>query len=346
MPVYRDYDQAGLDAQYNLRARWPEHVAFMEAWRREGMAVRLGPEWFPDRQYGPTPAERIDLLVPRLADNQRAPILLYIHGGYWQALDKLDVDWLGPAFAARGIAFAALNYALAPAAAMDEIVRQCRTAVAWLWRAAPGYGCDPARIVVAGHSAGGHLAAMMAATDWTHQGGLPAGIVRGACCVSGVYDLEPLRLSYHQAVLRLDARAVARNSPIRLKPTPGVKTKSSNARTPLPIVSAALFTTRSLLLPSSKSNEALPLAVTAFVMSSALPKVSVPGLSPGESLAPAAVPTAPTTVPVPPRVWPFASVKSVPLTSRIAPAFTVIAVLALILPLMASVPPSITVEPV
>jgi len=220
--IYRDYDQAGLDAQYNLRARWPEHAAFMAAWRREGTAIRLGPEWFVDRAFGPTRAERLDLMVPPLADNRRAPLLVYIHGGYWQALDKLDVDWLAPAFAARGIAFAGLNYALAPTVAMDEIVRQCRAAVAWLWRHAPAYGCDPGRIVVAGHSAGGHLAAMLAATDWTRQGGLPAGIVRAAFCVSGVYDLEPIRLSYHQAAVRLDPRAVARNSPIGLAPTPGV----------------------------------------------------------------------------------------------------------------------------
>jgi arylformamidase len=228
LPVYRGYDQAGLDAQYNLRARWPEHAAFMAAWRREGTAVRLGPEWFLDQAYGATPAERLDLMVPPLpldesADNRRAPILLFIHGGFWQALDKLDVDWLAPAFAARGVAFAGLNYALAPMVAMDEIVRQARAAVAWLWRNAPAYGCDPARISVAGHSAGGHLAAMLAATDWTRQGGLPAGVVRGAFCISGVYDLEPLRLCYHQAALRLDPRAVVRQSPIQRKPAPGVE---------------------------------------------------------------------------------------------------------------------------
>jgi arylformamidase len=225
MRVYRGYDQAGLDAQYNLRARWPEHAAFLAAWQREGTAVRLGPEWFVDLAYGPTAAQRLDLMVPPPAENggnsQRAPVLLYIHGGFWQARDKLDVAWLAPAFAARGVAFAALDYALAPLVSIDEIVRQARAAVAWLWRNAPAYGCDPARITVAGHSAGGHLAAMLAATDWTRQGGLPAGVVRGAFSVSGIYELEPLRLSYHQAALRLTPRAVRRASPIRLRPPAG-----------------------------------------------------------------------------------------------------------------------------
>src|SRR5262249_11514859 len=154
-----------------------EHVAFMAAWRREGTAVRLGPEWFLDCAYGPTPAERLDLMGPALADNQRAPGLLYIPRGHWQAPGKRGPARRAPAFAARGVAFAAINYALAPTVAMDEIVRQARAAVAWLWRYAPAYGCDPARITVAGHSAGGHLAAMLAATDWTRQGGLPAGVV-------------------------------------------------------------------------------------------------------------------------------------------------------------------------
>jgi len=224
MAVYRGYDQAGLDAQYNLRARWPEHVGFLEAWRREGTAIRLGPGWHLDLAYGPTAAERLDLLVPESADDRRAPVLVFIHGGYWQAQDKMDVDWLGPAFANHGVAFAGLNYALAPTVTLDEIVRQCRSAIAWLWRNAAAFGCDPARITVAGHSAGGHLATMLAATDWTRQGGLPPTIVRGAFGLSGVYDVEPLRLSYHQKVLRIDARAVARNSPIALKPNPAVAT--------------------------------------------------------------------------------------------------------------------------
>ncbi len=222
--IYLNYDQTGLDAQYNLRARWPEHATFFAAWQAKGEAARAAPGWHLDLGYGPTPAETLDILTPPVkTSGRRAPVLVYIHGGYWQGLDKRDVCFLGPAFAKAGVAFAALNYALAPMAGLDEIVRQVRAALGWLWRNAPRLGIDPARIHVAGHSAGGHLAAMLAATDWPRLGGLPEGLVRAAFSVSGVYDLAPLMLSYHQAVLKLDAGAVARNSPLHLTPRPGVK---------------------------------------------------------------------------------------------------------------------------
>ncbi len=145
-------------------------------------------------------------------------MLLFIHGGYWQNLDKRDVVFLAPPLVKDGIAFAALTYALAPQVSLDEIVRQARAAVGWLWRQAPLLGVDPQRIFVAGHSAGGHLAMMLAATDWPERGGLPADVVKGAFSVSGVYDLTPIRLSYHNAVLKLDDSAVRRNSPLVLTP--------------------------------------------------------------------------------------------------------------------------------
>lgn len=219
--IYRDYDQAGLDAQYNLRARWPEHVDFMRDWRRDGTTELARPGWHVDLAYGATPSETVDLFVP--ARPARPPLLLFIHGGYWQALDKRDVDWLAPAFASTGIAFAAPNYALAPQASLDAIVAQLRACLAFLWRNAPALGFDARRIVVAGHSAGGHLAAMAAATDWSRFGALPRDLVQAIVSVSGVYDLAPIKLSYHNAVLKLDARAAARNSPLILAPNPGTR---------------------------------------------------------------------------------------------------------------------------
>ena len=218
MPIYRDYDQAGLDAQYNLRARFPSHAKYMAQWQADGDAELARPGWRRDLAYGPTAKETLDLLVPEGGDARRAPLMVFVHGGYWQNLDKRDCAALAPAFAKAGIAYATINYTLAPVAGLDEIVRQSRACLAWLWRNAPALGCDPNRLFVAGHSAGGHITAMLAATDWTRQGGLPADLLKGAFSISGIYDLEPIRLSYQNPVLKLDEGTVRRVSPLGLKP--------------------------------------------------------------------------------------------------------------------------------
>jgi arylformamidase len=218
MTIYRNYDQAGLDAEYNLRARFPDHQHFIDRWRSEGDAELAKSGWRRDLAYGPSPAERLDLIAPAADGGRRAPLMVFVHGGYWQNLDKRDCAALAPAFVQAGIAYATINYTLAPVAGLDEIARQARACLAWLWRNAPSLGCDPDRIFVAGHSAGGHIAAMLAATDWTGLGGLPADLVKGAYPVSGIYDLEPIRLSYQNPVLKLDAGTVRRNSPLHMKP--------------------------------------------------------------------------------------------------------------------------------
>jgi arylformamidase len=218
MKIYRDYDQAGLDAQYNLRARFPSHAEYIPRWQADGDAERAKPGWRRDLRYGPAPTEALDLIAPETGPGGRAPLMVFIHGGYWQNLDKRDCAALAPEFVKAGIAYATINYTLAPTAGLDEIVRQVRACVAWLWRHAPLLGCDPDRIFVAGHSAGGHLTAMLAATDWTNFGGLPRDLVKGAFPISGIYDLEPIRLSYQNPVLKLDEGTVRRNSPLGLKP--------------------------------------------------------------------------------------------------------------------------------
>ena len=211
MALYRNYDRAGLDAQYFLRGRVREHPEYFRRWAEDSAAVR---RTRPCRLDIPYDGERLDLFP---AERAAAPCLLFIHGGYWQALDKSDFSFLAPAFQDAGIAVAVVNYTLAPKAGMDEIVRQNRAAVAWLYRNAREYGIDPARIHVAGHSAGGHLTAMVLATDWAAFE-LDRNPVRGACAISGLYDLEPIRLCYLNDVLGLDAAAVERNSPLHHLP--------------------------------------------------------------------------------------------------------------------------------
>jgi arylformamidase len=217
--VYRGLDRAELDRQLNLRARWPDHQDYFDRWARDSAAVRARLPAQLDLAYGDTPGQTLDLFpaAPGRAGGG-APLLTFIHGGYWQGLDKGDFSYLAPPFVEAGIAFASLNYDLAPAANITQMVDQVRRALAWLAGEAETLGIDRGRIFVSGHSAGGHLALEAASTDWTRYG-RPADLVKGACGVSGVYELLPIRLSYHQDVVGLSEAEVEDLSPLRHVPT-------------------------------------------------------------------------------------------------------------------------------
>jgi arylformamidase len=214
--VFRGYDQAALDREYNNRGKVPaaaEHLAWFpaaSAATRATLACRL------DLAYGPHPGETLDVFPT--AGPRPAPLQVFVHGGYWHLLDKADFSYVARAFQPAGATTAVINYALIPSVDMDELVRQCRAAVAWLYRHAAELGADPARLHVSGHSAGGHLTAMLMATDWPAFADLPPGVVKGGAGISGLYDLEPIRLSYLNARLGLDAEAVRRNSPVHHVP--------------------------------------------------------------------------------------------------------------------------------
>ena len=211
MTIYREYDQAALDAQYNCRAMVLEHPRHIEGWARDSEAVRTArPDARLDLAYGPGERERLDFFPAQPG----APLHLFIHGGYWRALDKANFSYPSAAFASVGVAYAAINYPLAPRASVDVIVASVRRALAWLIAHAGELGVDPAGISLSGHSAGGHLTAMALADP-----ALPRGAVRGAVPISGLYDLEPIRLSYLNGELGLDAAAARRNSPIHAAPS-------------------------------------------------------------------------------------------------------------------------------
>jgi arylformamidase len=215
-PIYRNWSRPQLDSQMNLRARWPEHAVFFEKWAATSRKLREElPVVRSDLAYGSSSGERLDLFLPEGAT--RAPLHVFIHGGYWQSLDKADFSFLAPAYVERGIAYASLNYDLAPKARLRDMVTQVRRALAWLSRNADHHGIDPGRIFVSGHSAGGHLAAMTLLTDW-RSFDLPADTVKGVCAVSGIYELEPVRLSYHQPVMQLTPEDTQSLSPLRHTP--------------------------------------------------------------------------------------------------------------------------------
>jgi arylformamidase len=210
--LYRDLDQAALDAQYNLRRAVPAHPAYFARWAEESAAVRARMPCRLDIAYGGAPEATLDLFPAPVAP---APLLVFIHGGYWQAMDKSDFSFVAPAYLAAGIAVAVVNHTLAPAADMDAIVAQVRAAVVFLARQGAALGIDARRIFLAGHSAGGHLTAMAMLTDWSRLG-LGRDPVRGGCAISGIFDLEPIRLCYLNRVIGLDAAAASRNSPLHL----------------------------------------------------------------------------------------------------------------------------------
>ena len=205
-------DPAWLDAQYNNRARIPEHAQIFERWSSASELARSRSLCLLDLPYGEGPHEALDVFP---AQRNGAPVLVFIHGGYWRALDKRDLSFVAPAFVQAGAMVVLPNYALCPAVTIEQIALQLTRALAWTWRHAAEHGGDPARIVVAGHSAGGHLAGMLLACDWKQVGAdLPADLVKSALSVSGLFELEPIRHTPFLAPdLRLTEASAARLSP-------------------------------------------------------------------------------------------------------------------------------------
>ena len=218
-PVHAEMNAATLNYEYSARAQVPDHMAHFHAWRTEGPAYRAA-HLTAELPYGEGPGQAIDLYMPEGGEGA-PPLHIFIHGGYWQALDKSDHGHLLAAMRGAGHAIAVINYDLLPkpGLTLDDLAAQCRRAVEALWQAAPLYGYDRARITVSGHSAGGHLGAELAATDWpARDTDMPADLVKGAILVSGLYDLEPLRFTGVNKAVGMDEGMAIRRSPIHMKP--------------------------------------------------------------------------------------------------------------------------------
>ena len=218
-PVYLGYDQAGLDAQYNNRARFPDYKQHFDNWNTWSAATRARVHGLLDVPFGQADLEKLDIFP---APNGRAPIFVFIHGGYWYSLDKSHYSYVAEGMLPHDVTTVVNNFELAPAADMDTIVEQNRRALAWIWRNAQAFGGDRDRIYVCGHSAGGHLGLMLLGTDWPAWGeGLPPDVVKGVCSIGGIFDLEPIRLSFLNKTLHMDAEQARRSSPLhQTYPTP------------------------------------------------------------------------------------------------------------------------------
>jgi arylformamidase len=212
--VYRYYDQAALECQLNARGTVPDVAPFLARYAAESARMRASLPCRLGIPYGPTEPERLDIFPAAITG---APVFVFLHGGYWRALDSADSSFMAECFTKAGACVVAVNYALAPTVRLTEIVRQCHAALTWVRGNIAGFGGDPRRVHVAGSSAGAHLAAMMLA-DGSHQP--EAAFITGATLLSGLYDLEPVRLGHPNEWLELDASEVETLSPLRHPPRP------------------------------------------------------------------------------------------------------------------------------
>ena len=216
MPIYSSFDQATLDREYSPSSCVGDIDVYLDEYSTasraaKDAAVEQG-SCLIDLVYGTHVDEKLDLFLPNATGS--APLHIYIHGGYWQELSKEESSFAAPVFQEHGSFFATLDYSLAPVANLSKIVAQNRRAIAWLYDQSIRWGFDRRQIYLSGSSAGAHLTMMMLLTDWTHYG-LPEDAIKGVCAVSGIYDLEPIRLSYVNDVLGASVEEVRCNSPIQ-----------------------------------------------------------------------------------------------------------------------------------
>jgi len=194
-----------VEREYNNRALVPDHPAYFERWERDSKYVRATLPARLDVPYGPDPRHRVDLFP---AENARGT-LVFIHGGYWRSLDKDMFSWLAAPFVAAGIGVAVPRYRLVPSCSIEGVVDDVVMAMNWFFEHSPAHGMATDRVVLSGHSAGGHLVAALFAAPRERLRFDPARIV-GGVPLSGVYDFEPLRHHSFNADFRLDPAAVAR----------------------------------------------------------------------------------------------------------------------------------------
>ena len=208
-------DGAWLDRMYNNRALVPEHVAHFAHWREASQKTRATARCFQDVAYGRGPNETLDIFPTDAPTGKSgAPVLVFIHGGYWRSVDKADHSFVAPTYTAPGACVVMPNYALCPAVTIPDITLQMVKALTWVWRNIARFGGDPRRITVVGHSAGGHLAAMLLACHWqAYAKDLPADLVQRALSISGLFELESVRLTPCLSDLHLTPQDAVRCSP-------------------------------------------------------------------------------------------------------------------------------------
>ena len=216
MTIYKQYMQAELDRQYNNRLQVPEFADYINGWE---LRSRQAEQQYPavkNISYGDLPREQLDIYPPL---KPRAKSLGFIHGGYWQRFDKSFFQFVAMAFHSYDVTTVILNFPLAPAATIEQIGASCLKAVQWLQANLFSYNGDAEQMYVAGHSAGAHLMAMLMVDNGEANGpALGADVFKGACALSGLFNLVPVQLCEVNEVLQMDAVTALKNSPTQYKP--------------------------------------------------------------------------------------------------------------------------------
>ena len=213
-PVFLDYDQASLDAAYDQAAYAPNREQLIKRRIRDSELARLRVDE-PERvAYGPADIERLDIYR---TDRDAAPVFIFIHGGAWRSGRSKDFATPAEMILAAGVHYVVPDFAWVQdvGGSLMVLADQVRRAIAWVYENAGHLGIDRNRMYIAGQSSGGHLAAVALTTDWLRDFGLRVDIIKGGMCISGMYDLTPVRLSARNAYVAFDDATVAALSPIR-----------------------------------------------------------------------------------------------------------------------------------
>ena len=240
--TWRNMPPEDLELEFNPRATVRNVNARIADYANVSAATRARLDCVLDVRYGSGEKETLDIFP---ADEPNAPVLLFIHGGYWRAMDKSDYSFIADVFQPAGATTVLVNYDLCPDVTLDTIIAQTMRGIAWTWRNIAEHRGDPGRLYVSGNSAGGHLTAMALAHDWEAEG-LPADIIKGAMPVTGVFDCGPVPDITVNELVRLDRETARRLSPLRNPP-----------RMPVPVLVAVGGAEPRLWIEMSKDYAAL-----------------------------------------------------------------------------------------
>ncbi|MEO1225395.1 MAG: alpha/beta hydrolase [Pseudomonadota bacterium] len=215
--LYKGYDKASLDAQFVLSGADDLDALFARR-QRAAEAARSRHRSARGLAYGGRPGETLDVYMPERADG--APVLLFIHGGFWRSLAAADFAFVADGFVPAGIVTVVIDYPLIPQTDLAGIIMSCTRALAWVRENIANHGGDPDNVHISGNSAGGHLVAEIAHPNRVRASGLPPETIRSVCAISGLFELAPVRLSFQNETLDLMQADVELFSPQR-RVTPG-----------------------------------------------------------------------------------------------------------------------------